>query len=130
MNPVMGTINPAKGIEARESTLSDAELKMLWPHLRPLFRLLLLTGCRRDELGDLRWTEVDLDTGIMTIPGSRTKTSRELILTLPPTAVDILKTIPRHERRVPSSRYRESTPIMFGRQTRRRSCKLCSPKRA
>ena len=40
----MGTINPAKGIQARERTLSDAELRMLWPHLRPLFKLLLLTG--------------------------------------------------------------------------------------
>ena len=93
----MGSINPAKGIEARERTLSDAELRMLWPHLRPLFKLLLLTGCRRDELGDLAWHEGDLGTGIMRIPGKRTKTSKELVLTLPPAAIAILKSVPRHE---------------------------------
>ena len=59
--------------------------------MRPLFKLLLLTGCRRNELGKLKWTEIDLDTGIMTLPGSRTKTGRELILKLPPAAMAILR---------------------------------------
>jgi integrase len=97
-SPLLHTTNPAKGIEPRERVLTDAEFKMLWPYMRPLFKLLLLTGCRRDELGALQWTEVNLDTGIMTIPGSRTKTGRELVLGLPPAALEILKSLKAEKR--------------------------------
>jgi integrase len=96
-NPVIGTNNPAKGIQPRERVLSDAELKALWPHMRPVFKLLLLTGCRRDELGDLHWHELDLEAGTLIIPGARTKTGRALILTLPPAAIEILKLVPKQE---------------------------------
>ena len=48
--------------------------------------------------------EVNLDTGIITIPGARTKTGRELVLTLPPAALAILKSVPQ----------REGYPFVFG----------------
>jgi integrase len=114
-NPVIGSIDPSKGVEARERTLSDDELCRVWsacgndPFGR-IVRLLVLLGCRRDEIGALRHGELDLDSGVMTIAASRTKSKRALILTLPPMALDILREIPR----------RDGAEFVFG--TRRGYC--------
>ena len=60
-----------------------------------IIKLLLLTGARRDEIGALKWSEIDFDTGVMTIPGTRTKNHRTLELKLPEIAIDILRAQPR-----------------------------------
>jgi integrase len=60
-----------------------------------IVKLLILTGCRREEIGGLKWAEIDLGSGILTIPGERTKNRRALVLTLPAMALDILRTAPR-----------------------------------
>jgi integrase len=49
------------------------------------------------EIGELKWAELDLDRGILAISGSRTKNHRGLILTLPPVAVDLLRSVPRRD---------------------------------
>ena len=62
VNPVTFTFrHPEK---ARDRTLSDGELKAIWAatdadgdYMR-IVRLCLFTGCRRDEIGGLRWDEV------------------------------------------------------------------------
>jgi integrase len=68
--------------------LSNGELRALWAETSDLsrtynviVRLILLTGCRRQEIGDLRRSEID-DDGVMTIPGERTKNGRPLVLPL------------------------------------------------
>jgi integrase len=43
-------------------------------HLQPLVLTALLTGARRGELFDLRWSAVDLARGEMTLTGATTKT--------------------------------------------------------
>jgi integrase len=58
-----------------------------------------LTGCRREEIGGLRWSELDLERGVLAIPGSRTKNKNPLVLTLPPMALGILEAAPRREGR-------------------------------
>jgi integrase len=108
-NPVSRTINPVKGQKPRERVLSDPEIKMLWGHLPDssfgrALKLLILTGARRDEIGDLQWHEIDFETGTMTIRGSRTKNGSDLILTLPPMALAILKSAPG----------RKDQPFVFG----------------
>ena len=77
--------DPARGIRPRERIVSDAEIKVVWgaclhDDFGRIVKLLLLTGCRREEIGGLLWSEIDLDTGVMTIPGTRTKNHRELRL--------------------------------------------------
>jgi integrase len=64
-NPVTFTL---KHIEKpRERTLSDEELKAIWKatdggaDYSRIVRLCLLTGCRREEIGGLRWDEVNDD---------------------------------------------------------------------
>jgi integrase len=94
-NPVIGTNDPEAGIKPRERVLDDRELRAIWRTCRDddfgrIIRLLILTGCRREEIGGLRWSEVNLDTGVMKIPGERTKNHHTLELTLPATALDIL----------------------------------------
>ena len=68
-----------------------------------IIRLLILTGARYSEMADLRWSEIDLNAGVIHIKtfardGQRRLKSRhgkpkELILYLPQLAVDILKTV-------------------------------------
>jgi integrase len=99
-NPVVGTNDPAEGIAARDRVLAPEELKAIWKQCRDddfgrIVRLLLLTACRRDEIGGLRWSEVDMESGKMLLPKERTKPGRPLALTLPDTARSILKAAPR-----------------------------------
>jgi integrase len=101
-NPVATTNDPAAGVRPRERVLSEAELATIWRACEDdafgrIVRLLMLTGARRAEIGDLKWSEIDLDRGTMIIAGERTKNRRTLTLTLPPMALDILRSVPRHD---------------------------------
>jgi integrase len=94
-NPVIGTNDPASHIDARDRVLTADELRSIWltcedDDFGRIVRLLTLTGCRRDEIGGLRWSEIDLERGVLTVPGTRTKNHHTLILTLPPAALSIL----------------------------------------
>jgi integrase len=84
--------------------LSDAELVKVWntcaeDDFGRIARLLILTGLRRDEAGSLKWSEIDLDAGTLTISAERSKNRRAHVLTLPPMALAILKSIPRRDGR-------------------------------
>jgi integrase len=99
-NPVMVTNDPTEGMPARDRVLNDSEVRAIWNACQHddfgnIVKLLLLTGCRREEIGGLRWSEINLDTGVMTVPGTRTKNHRTLELTLPEIAIDILRAQPR-----------------------------------
>jgi integrase len=95
--------NPTEGIDAlppakvREHVLEVHEVaafwkatgEMTWP-FASIYRLLLLTGTRRDEVAGMRWDELDLDNALWLIPGSRTKNGRPHRLPLDPEAVAML----------------------------------------
>jgi len=55
-------------------------------------RLLLLTGCRRNEILTLRWEDVDLQRGFLLFPDS--KTGRKII-PLTPAVAEVLEGLPR-----------------------------------
>jgi integrase len=101
LNPVAATNDPGRGIKPRDRVLADDEITAIWnacEDLEPfghIVRLLLLSGCRRMEIGGLRWSEINLDTGTLAIPGTRTKSHLALELTLPAAAVEILRLVPR-----------------------------------
>ena len=101
-NPVIATNDPEAGKRPRERVLSEAELAIIWKACQDddfgrIVKLLMLTGCRRREIGELKWSELDFDRGTMTIAGARTKNHRALTLTLPPAAIDLLRSISRRE---------------------------------
>jgi integrase len=80
--------------------LSDDELRAVWnacgdDHYGRIVKLLALTGCRRDEIGGLRWSEVNLNAATITLPAERTKNGHRHVVPLAPAAVDILSTIER-----------------------------------
>jgi integrase len=94
-NPVIGT-NRAATNGARDRVLSDSELRSIWAALGDndygnIVRLLALTGQRRDEIGGLRWHEVNLDKAVISLPADRTKNSRPHDIPLSPAALSILK---------------------------------------
>jgi integrase len=59
-------------------------------------KLALLTGLRRQEIGELRWPEIDLDNAVLRIPAERMKNKVELCCPLSKWAVEILRC---HKRR-------------------------------
>jgi integrase len=98
-NPIIGT-SPAVTKGARDRVLTDDELRSIWTALRDdaygaIVKLLALTGQRRDEIGALRWSEVDFDKAVISLPAERTKNSRLHDVPLSPEALAILKARPR-----------------------------------
>ena len=62
-NPTIATNNPSAGLPTRDRVLSDHELLMVWSACEDddfgrIVRLLILTGCRREEIGRLQWSEL------------------------------------------------------------------------
>jgi integrase len=97
-NPVIGAAQP-KAAEPRSRVLTDAELVRIWNACQDddygrIIRLLMLTGCRRAEVGGMCWAEIDLEAGTWTIPARRSKNGRAHTLPLMPAALDILQTVP------------------------------------
>jgi len=98
-NPVTGT-NRQEENGHRERSLSDSEVAKVWLAAPQndhgyIVRLLLLTGCRREEIGSLKWSEVDLDTRTMIIAKERTKNGMEHIVPLTDAAFSILQGLMR-----------------------------------
>jgi integrase len=98
-NPVIGT-NKAADTKTRERVLSDAELTAIWNALPDsdyglIVRLLILTGQRREEIGGLRWSEVDVAKRVIALPSDRTKNHRAHDVPMSKKALEILKAQPR-----------------------------------
>jgi integrase len=104
-NPVQGTAKLDEG-GSRERVLTQQELAELWsaldagacaPQFADIVRLLILTGQRREEVGSLRWSEVDGDRVVL--PPERTKNSRQHEVPLSRQAKAILMRQPRRKGR-------------------------------
>jgi integrase len=101
-NPVLNT-NQAEEGGPRQRLLTDAELASIWHALgadqySSILKLLVLTGARRNEIGGLRWSEIDFNHAVVTLPPERTKNRREFCIPLVPAALAILKVQPRRLR--------------------------------
>lgn len=62
------------------------------PKVRIYFSLLLLLGCRRDELRTCSWAQIDLDAGIW--HKLKTKNGKRQVLPLSPEAVTLFRELP------------------------------------
>ncbi len=88
--------------ESRDRKLNEQEIAVLWPAFEvmgyPLghyFKFLLATGQRRSEVATMRWSEIDLDKKLWTIPKEKTKSEREHDVALSELAFEILGSCPR-----------------------------------
>ena len=84
--------------KSRERVLTDPEVKAVWVaclgHGGPLadaMRVLILTGQRRSEISAMRWDELDLDRGVLSLKGDRTKNGLPHIIPLSPAAIYIIE---------------------------------------
>jgi integrase len=99
MNPVIGTNKHFDGAKSRDRVLADRELALIWRALPDsdygeIVKLLILTGQRREEIGALQWSEVDLEEPVITLPPARTKNCRPHEVPLSKLALEILKSRP------------------------------------
>jgi len=93
-NPVIGTGQRQE--RKRERVLSASELRLIWNTLPTnrygaIIKLLLLTGARFNEIAQLKWSEVDLQRGVISLPGSRTKNAKPHEIPLSPTVRALLE---------------------------------------
>ena len=61
----------------------------------PLFQLLVLTACRKNEIGGARWREIDLEKRLLLIPAERFKSDATHLVPLTGAALSVLETLPR-----------------------------------
>jgi integrase len=95
-------LGPAK---ARDRVLSDDELRLIWQtaeEMKPgpipaLYQVLMLTGQRLREISDARWSEIDLDNGMLTIPAERMKGKAAHSVPLTPAVIAVLRDMPRYQ---------------------------------
>jgi integrase len=98
-SPVAGVRAPNKET-ARDRVLTDEELAAVWRATEndshgPIVHLLILTGQRRSEVAGMRWSELDLDAALWTLPRERVKNDRRHEVPLSRQAVAILRQVPR-----------------------------------
>jgi integrase len=102
-DPTAGVRRPAKEA-VRDRVLTDQELRLVWcatgqlgNPFGPLFRLMLLTAQREGEVAGMRWSEIDPEAEIWTLPGARTKNGKPHIVHLSVLALEIIGAVPHIE---------------------------------
>jgi integrase len=98
-NPIDGMKGPAVSA-VRQRVLSDDEIKALWlalpsalsrsPACQQIIKLCLITGQRVGEVTGMRRSELDLNRGIWSLPGSRTKNGHPHSIPLSGAALEII----------------------------------------
>lgn len=87
---------------ARDRALSDEEIRAFWFACErqgwpfgPLFRLLLLTAQRRDEVAAMEWHELNLQERLWVIPRHRAKNNRAHDVPLSALAMKTIEALPQ-----------------------------------
>lgn len=96
-NPVSGTLKRAE--KKRDRVLTDAELAAIWINAPEsdygrILKLLMITGCRLNEIAKLRWSEVNAGARMLSLPGARTKTDTKHKVWLTDAALALLPAKP------------------------------------
>ena len=116
-SPCKGVEKPATAV-SRDRVPDDAELVEIWRAAEALggwfggaYKLLILTGQRREEVGRMTWAEVNLEKAVWTLPASRSKNGLAHYIHLSATAVALLRTMPRTGDAAPVFSVRGVKPI-------------------
>ena len=88
--------------KARTRVLTDDEIRAYWRAAAKLhypweqfYKIAMLTGQRRAEIAEAKWSEFDLKQKLWTIPAERFKSDSTQLVPLSDSVVSILATIPR-----------------------------------
>ena len=109
-NPVVNSFKPPTP-GSRDRVLTDPELAAIWNALEDddyakVIKLLVCTGCRRAEVGGIKWTEFSDDMSTWGLPKERAKNAKEHKLPVTPLMAEIIESIPR----------RDGFDLLFGRK--------------
>jgi integrase len=95
-DPTIGIKKPGTEV-SRDRVLSADELRMIWhatqsdSRFNAIVRLLILTGQRLNEVAQLRWSEIDTDARMWTLPPDRVKNGRTHVVPLTDPMLAILE---------------------------------------
>ena len=90
-----GAIKKPARAEARDRVLSDEELRAIW---KASDTIGALAAQRRTEVATMRWRDIDLSSGVWTIPAELTKNGKPHLLPFSALALARLASLPRlHE---------------------------------
>jgi integrase len=97
-NPVIGTNRTV--IKERDRVLSNAELACIWHAAGDgaygtILKLLILSGQRREEIGGLKWSEIDFAGRMIRLPAERVKNGQAHDVPLAEPALALLRETPR-----------------------------------
>ncbi len=100
-SPIVGLKPPTKE-RPRERVLTDVELGALWIAcdaegypFGDCMKLLILSGQRRAEVAEMRWSELDLEKRLWTLPSQRAKNGRQHTVPITNAMLDVLCRVPR-----------------------------------
>jgi len=100
-SPITGMKPPSKE-QSRERVLFDDELSALWAAcdtegypFGDCMKLLILSGQRRAEVAEMRWSELDLEKRLWTLPSQRAKNGRQHTVPITDAMLDVLRRAPR-----------------------------------
>jgi integrase len=86
----------------RDRVLANGELKAFWQATEAMgypyghaYRMLLLTGQRRNEVCEMQWSEIDMSEKVWTIPAARMKGESAHEVPLTDDVVSLIDSIPR-----------------------------------
>lgn len=92
-----------KGPKKHHEAMPYAELPAFMSELRDrcglaarALELTILTAARTSEITAARWSEIDLEGAVWTIPASRMKAGKEHRVALSGAAIELLRSLPRH----------------------------------
>jgi integrase len=108
------TIKHRAALDWREAPAFMARLRAGTTVAEQCLAFIVLTACRSGEARGARWSEIDFDRRVWTIPASRTKTNKEHCVPLSDPALDILRSL---------AATRTDSPLVFlGRYRGHRLC--------
>lgn len=100
-SPIVGLKPPTKETP-RERALTDDELRTLWIAsdgegypFGDCMKVLILSGQRRAEVAEMRWSELDLEKRLWTLPSKRAKNGRQHTVPITDAMLTILGKMPR-----------------------------------
>ena len=99
-SPAASIKRPSKE-EGRDRVLADWEILAIWRACGELgafgraFRLMLVTGQRRTEIGAMEWREIDRKQAVWTLEKDRTKAKRAHLVPLSELALSIIDECPK-----------------------------------
>lgn len=100
-SPIAG-LKPLTKETPRERVLSDDELRTLWEAcdaegypFGDCMKLLILSGQRRAEVAEMRWSEIDFEKRLWTLPSQRAKNGRQHTVPITDAMLEVLRGVPR-----------------------------------